>query len=98
MGMTASLLLTAWLAHKTSPVEGFVYLHQESDLSSRLMGGAFQDLGGEMGCKGHNLASHKRIALLVSRQTQRWAFEQGSQVERRQSIENDDFMSRIGID
>lgn len=79
-------------------MQGFEYLHQESDLSSGLIGGAFQDLSGEMGCKGHNLASHKRVALLVSRKTQRWAFEQGSQVERRQGVENDDFMSRIGVD
>lgn len=98
MGMTASLLLTAWLAHETRPVEAFVYLHQESNLSSRLIGGAFQDLSGEMGCKRHNLASHKRVAPLISRKAQRWAFEQGSQVERRQGVENDDFMSRIGID
>lgn len=62
------------------------------------MGGAFQDLSGEMGCKGHNLASHKGVSLFVSRKTQRWTFEQGSQVERRQSVENNDFVSRIGID
>jgi hypothetical protein len=51
-----------------------------------------------MGRKRHNLASYERVSLLVSRKTQRWAVEQGSQVERRQSVENDDLMSRISID
>lgn len=51
-----------------------------------------------MGCKGHNLASHKGVSLFVSRKTQCWTFEQGREIERHQSIENNDFVSRIGID
>lgn len=51
-----------------------------------------------MSGKGHEFAGNERVSLLVAGETQWRALEQCSQIERSESVENDDLMGRIGID
>lgn len=67
-------------------------------MSRRLVGWALQDLSSEVSGERHDLASYEAVAMLVTEGAQRWAVEQGSQVECGQGVEDDDLVGSIGVD
>ena len=54
-------------------------------------------MDGEMRGKRHDLVRYERVSLLITRDTQRRAIEERSQVERHESIENNDFVRGISV-
>lgn len=48
--------------------------------------------------EGYDLASHEIVLLLVPGERQRWPLEEGGQVERHQSIEDNNLVCGIGVD
>jgi hypothetical protein len=74
------------------------YLHEKAQLPGGLVCGALQDLGREMGGEGHDLACDEGVAALVALDAQGRAVEQSGQVERRQRVEDNDFVGGVGVD
>ena len=50
-----------------------------------------------MGSKGHNLACHEAVAVLIAQGAEGGPFEQRGEIERSQSIKNDNFVSSISV-
>lgn len=70
----------------------------EPNLLCLVPGWAGHDLSGKVGGEWNELACDKGIGALVSSGAERWTFEQGCQVESSEGIEDDNFMSGIGVD
>jgi hypothetical protein len=75
-----------------------VHVHDEADLLRGLHGRARKHLHSEVGCKRDSLTSHKCVLVSITSRTQRWALEQGSQVERGKCVEHNNLMRSISID
>ena len=71
----------------------------ESDLLSNIASRAVQDLSGEVGSERNNLGSDERVSALVAGGVvQSRTVEESGQVERGQSVKNNDLVGGIGVD
>lgn len=73
-------------------------LHKEANLSGRLVSRTLQNLRGEMGCEWYQFAGYEAATVLITERTQWWSSEQRSQIERRQGVEDNNFMGGVGVD
>ena len=58
------------LASCSAVVRNSNHLHKEAQLPGGVVGRTLQDLGGEVGSEGHNLAGHEAVTPLVTQEAQ----------------------------